>query len=48
MTRKPHTMPPGRTAIGALCPMRDGGFRHVPVAEQQVLRTDRLTRDPTA
>jgi hypothetical protein len=48
MTRKPRTMPPGRAAIKALCLMRDGGFRHIPVLEQQVLRTDRLTRGPTA
>jgi len=33
MTRKPQTMPPGRTAIEALRLMRDGGFRHVPVLE---------------
>lgn len=33
MTRKPHTMPPGCTAIEALRLMHDGGFRHVPVVE---------------
>jgi CBS domain-containing protein len=37
MTRKPHTMPPGRTAIEALRLMRDGGFRHVPVVEEEVV-----------
>jgi CBS domain-containing protein len=37
MTRRPHTMPPGRTAIEALRLMRDGGFRHVPVVEQQMV-----------
>jgi CBS domain-containing protein len=34
MTHKPHTMPPGRTAIEALRLMHDGGFRHVPVIEE--------------
>ena len=34
MTRDPHTMPPGRTAIEALRAMRDGGFRHVPVVDE--------------
>ena len=34
MTRKPDTMPPGRSAIDALRLMHDGGFRHVPVVEQ--------------
>jgi CBS domain-containing protein len=33
MTRNPHTMPPGRTAIEALRLMRDGGFRHIPVMD---------------
>ena len=37
MTRRPQTMPPGRTAIEALRLMRDGGFRHVPVVEADVL-----------
>lgn len=37
MTRKPHTMPPGRTAIEALRLMHDGGFRHVPVVEGEVV-----------
>lgn len=37
MTRKPHTMPPGRTAIEALRLMHDGGFRHVPVIEGDVV-----------
>jgi CBS domain-containing protein len=35
MTRDPDTMPPQRTAIDALRLMRDGGFRHVPVVEDQ-------------
>ena len=34
MTGKPHTMPPGRTAIDALRVMRDGGFRHIPVVDE--------------
>ncbi len=33
MTRDPHTMPPGQTAIEALRVMRDGGFRHIPVID---------------
>ncbi len=33
MTHRPHTMPPGKTAIEALRLMQDGGFRHVPVIE---------------
>lgn len=37
MTRHPQTMPPGRTAIEALRLMRDGGFRHVPVVEDEAL-----------
>lgn len=37
MTRRPQTMPPGRTAIEALRLMRDGGFRHVPVVDGEVL-----------
>ena len=34
MTRKPHCMPPGRTAIEALRLMQDGGFRHIPIIEK--------------
>ena len=34
MTSKPHTMPPGHTAIEALRVMRDGGFRHIPVVDE--------------
>ena len=34
MTRNPHTMPPGHTAIEALRVMRDGGFRHIPVIDE--------------
>jgi CBS domain-containing protein len=37
MTRRPHTMPSGRTAIEALRLMRDGGFRHVPVIDGEIL-----------
>ena len=39
MTRNPVAMEPGRTAIEALRPMRDGGFRHVPIvdADQKVI-----------
>jgi CBS domain-containing protein len=37
MTRKPATMKPRSTAIEALRLMRDGGFRHVPVVENDVL-----------
>lgn len=33
MTRSPHTVPPGRLTIDALRLMHDGGFRHVPVVE---------------
>ena len=33
MTRQPHTMAPGKTAIEALRLMQDGGFRHVPVVD---------------
>jgi len=33
MTKDPHTMPPGQTAIDALRVMRDGGFRHIPVVD---------------
>jgi CBS domain-containing protein len=48
MTHKPYTMPPGHTAIEALCLMRDGRSRHVPVVERPVVGADRLTRIPTA
>lgn len=37
MTRRPQTMPPGRSAIEALRLMRDGGFRHVPVVDGELL-----------
>lgn len=33
MTRDPHCMPPGRTAIEALRLMQDGGFRHIPITD---------------
>jgi CBS domain-containing protein len=33
MTPNPTTMPPEKTAIDALRLMWDGGFRHVPVVE---------------
>ena len=33
MTRDPHSMPPGRTAIEALRLMQDGGFRHIPITD---------------
>ena len=33
MTREPHTMPPGKTAIEALRLMEDGRYRHVPVVD---------------
>ncbi len=33
MTPKPETMPPGQHAIDALRLMQDGGFRHLPVAQ---------------
>ena len=33
MTPEPDTMPPGRTAIDALRLLRDGGYRHLPVVE---------------
>ena len=35
MTRDPTTMPPGKTAIEALRLMRDGGFRHIPVVDEE-------------
>jgi len=34
MTRNPDTMRPGQTAIEALRRMRDGGFRHIPVVDE--------------
>lgn len=37
MTRKLHTMAPGHTAIDALRLMNDGGFRHVPVLDGEVV-----------
>ncbi len=37
MTRKPQTMAPGRTAIDALRLMNDGGFRHIPVLDGEVV-----------
>jgi CBS domain-containing protein len=38
MTKKPACLPPGHTAIDALRLMRDGGFRHVPVVEDGVVK----------
>ncbi|HUB13641.1 MAG TPA: CBS domain-containing protein [Acetobacteraceae bacterium] len=37
MTRHPSTMPPRSTAIEALRLMRDGGFRHVPVVDDELV-----------
>ncbi len=37
MTKAPHCMAPRSTAIEALRLMRDGGFRHVPVVENEVV-----------
>ena len=37
MTKNPHCLPPGHTAIHALRLMRDGGFRHVPVVDEGVV-----------
>jgi len=37
MTKKPASMPPHSTAIEALRLMRDGGFRHVPVVQEEVV-----------
>jgi len=37
MTKKPATMPPRSTAIEALRLMRDGGFRHIPVVDDEVV-----------
>lgn len=34
MTKDPQTMPSGRTAIEALRLMHDGGFRHIPVVDE--------------
>ena len=34
MTADPDTMRPGTTAIDALRMMQDGGYRHVPIAEE--------------
>ena len=36
MTKQPACMPPHSTAIEALRLMRDGGFRHVPVVQEEV------------
>ncbi|MHB1217204.1 MAG: CBS domain-containing protein [Alphaproteobacteria bacterium] len=37
MTRKPQTMSPRKSAIEALRQMRDGGYRHIPIVEQESL-----------
>lgn len=37
MTRTPDVMPSGRTAIEAMRLMQDGGFRHVPVVDGEVV-----------
>lgn len=37
MTREPNTLPPHCTAIEALRLMHDGGFRHVPVVENDMI-----------
>lgn len=37
MTKKPACMPPHSTAIDALRLMRDGGFRHVPVVQDEAV-----------
>lgn len=37
MTRDPCCMPPGRSAIEALRLMQDGGFRHIPITEEDRL-----------
>lgn len=34
MTAKPSTLPPTMTSVDALRLMQDGGFRHVPVVEE--------------
>lgn len=34
MTRKPHTIAPGASAVEALRCMQDGRFRHLPVVEK--------------
>ena len=33
MTRDPHAMPPGKTAIEVLRLMEDGRYRHMPIVE---------------
>jgi CBS domain-containing protein len=35
MTHRPHTMPPHKRAIEALRLMHDGGFRHIPVVDDE-------------
>ncbi len=37
MTKEPSSMPPHSTAIEALRLMRDGGFRHVPVVQEDAV-----------
>lgn len=37
MTHKPHTIPPRKSAIDALRQMQDGGYRHIPIVEKEVL-----------
>lgn len=37
MTKNPDCLPPRHTAIDALRLMRDGGYRHVPVVEENVV-----------
>ena len=37
MTKHPASMPPRSTAVEALRLMRDGGFRHVPVVQEEVV-----------
>jgi CBS domain-containing protein len=37
MTANPTTMPPNKTAIDALRLMWDGGFRHIPVTENEAI-----------
>lgn len=38
MTHNPATVPPKAKAIDALRLMRDGGFRHVPIVEDGIIR----------
>src|SRR5690348_13620731 len=38
MTSNPASLPPHATAIEALRLMRDGGFRHVPILEGQIVQ----------